>query len=220
MSTGLYWDERAHEPFALITILNFYDDLEKFTINDLYDIREPGEIQHYDSGGTQILGTVIKRVLKVKSITDYLPEKFWQPLGYEYDGLFILDSREKANEKTYGGLVTTARDVSKQGHLILNNGTWNGKQILSPRDMKLIKTIPYNNEAYTYGFWTGIHEGSRFYYQSGFRGQFCISFPAHNLLITRLGHKTTPRERLNDVGPDIYEYIKEALRVVKESGIE
>jgi len=220
MSAGLYWEEWSHEPLSLITKLNFYDNLEKFTIEDMYVIGEPGMVQHYNSGATQMLGTVLKRVLGKKSITDYLSEKFWHPLGYEHDGLFILDSKRHKNEKAFGGIVSTARNVSKLGQLILNDGVWNDKQILSEADMQLIKTLPYNNTAYTYGLWTGVYEGSRFYFQAGYGGQLCITFPQHNIVITRLGHKASPRENLEDINPDTYLLIAEALRIVKESGLE
>lgn len=213
MSAGLYWDEWAHEPFALITKLNFYSNLEKFSINDMFAIGEPGEEQHYNSGATQILGLVLERVLDEKSITDYLLEKIWSPLGCEYGGLFILDSKKYANEKAFGGIVATARDVSKLGQLFLNKGEWNGEQILSKSSIELIKKIPYNNKTYAFGIWTGLYEGDRFYYQSGFRGQFCITFPKHNLVITRLGHETTPRDDIEDYKPDVFAYIKEAIRI-------
>lgn len=220
MSAGLYWDEWSHEPLSLITKLNFYGDLEKFTIEDMYATGEPGMIQHYNSGGTQMLGTVLKRVLGKKSITDYLSEKFWHPLGYEHDGLYVLDSKKHGNEKAFGGIVSTARNVTKLGQLILNDGVWNGQQILSPADMELIKNLPYNNKTYTYGLWTGVYQGSRFYYQAGFGGQLCITFPKYNLVITRLGHKNSPRASLEDVNPDTFTLISEALRIVKESGLQ
>lgn len=219
MSAGLYWDEWSHQPLALITKLNFYGDLEKFTIEDLYATGEPGQVQHYNSGGTQMLGTVLKRVLGEKSIADYLSEKFWQPLGYEHDGLFVLDSEKHKNEKAFGGIVSTARNVSKLGQLLLNEGIWNDRQILREADMQLIKNLPYQNTTYTYGLWTGVYEGSRFYYQSGFGGQLCITFPEHNIVITRLGHKTSSRANLEDVKPDTYLLIAEALRIVAQSGL-
>jgi CubicO group peptidase (beta-lactamase class C family) len=219
MSAGLYWDEWSHKPQSLITKLNFYGNLEKFTMEDMYAIGEPGKVQHYNSGGTQMLGTVLKRVLGKKSISDYLSEKFWQPLGFEHDGLFVLDSKKHENEKAFGGIVSTARNVSKLGQLILNEGVWDGKQILSDADMQLIQTVPYHNTTYTFGLWTGLYEGSRFYYQSGFGGQLCITFPKYNIVITRLGHKTSPRTNLEDVKPDTYELIAEALRIVQESGL-
>lgn len=213
MSSGLYWNEAPenHTPLALVTKLNFYRNLEKLTLEDLYAIGNPGEKQNYDSGGTQILGTVLDRVLGEKTITDYLEEKFWRPLGYEYDGLYILDSKEYQNEKTFGGIVSTARDISRLGQLINNNGIWKGERILSPSDIDLIKTLPYNNETYNYGLWTYLYNGHRYYQQEGYLGQYCISFPKHGLVITRLGHDYT------DEDSDLF--IEEALRIVKESGI-
>lgn len=219
MNTGLFWDERARSPFSLIAKLNFYDDLETFTLNDLYAIGIPGKQQHYNSGGTQLLGTLLNRVLGEKTITTYLEEKFWTPLGYEYDGKFILDSATHENEKTYGGIVSTARDMSRLGQLINNNGVWKGKQILSTSELDLITTLPYNNTTYNYGLWTGVYQGERYYYQAGLKGQFCISFPKYGLVITRLGHNTTKKVDLEDVAPDTKLYIKEALRVIEALGL-
>ena len=222
MSAGLYWEESEHTPIGLITKLNFYSDLEKFTLNDMYATGEPGQVQHYNSGGTQILGTVLDRVLKEKSISDYLSEKIWTPLGYEYDGLFVLDSEKHANEKTYGGIVATARDVSRLGQLLLQNGYWNGQQILSADEMALFTTLPYNNSTYNYGIWTGDYKGHKFYYQLGFLGQFCITVPDLNLVVTRLGHEISPAEHLGeeDVEPDAFLYIEEAIRIMEESGVD
>ncbi|NRB58580.1 MAG: beta-lactamase family protein [Winogradskyella sp.] len=216
MNTGLFWDEGSRSPFSLIAKLNFYDDLETYTLNELYAIGTPGQQQHYNSGGTQLLGTILHRVLKEKTITNYLEEKFWNPLGYEYDGKFILDSEEYGNEKTYGGLVSTARDVARLGQLINNNGVWNGQQILSNSQLDLIKTLPYNNKTYNYGLWSDTYKGERFYCQVGLKGQLCISLPKHGLVITRLGHNTTKKDDMEDVAPDAKRYIKEALRILEE----
>lgn len=215
MSTGLYWEELDQTPLSLIAKLNFYSDLEKYTLNDLYAVGEPGDIQHYDSGALQLAGTVLDRVLGDKSISDYLSEKLWQPLGATQDALFILDSKKHKNEKTYCGLVACARDVSRLGQVLINDGKWNGKEILNPEQLKMIKTIPYNNKTYAYGIWTGLYQGKRFFYQSGHLGQVCISFPEHQLVITRLGHHATKKGDIEDVSPDVITYIAEALRIVE-----
>ena len=219
MNTGLFWDEWDHSPFSLIAKLNFYGNLENYTLEDLYAVGVPGQKQHYNSGGTQLLGTILNRVLEPKSISEYLEESFWQPLGYEHDGLFILDSEAHKNEKTFGGIVSTARNVSRIGQLINNNGVWNGEQILRPEDLQLITTLPYNNKTYNYGLWTGLYKGDRFYYQAGFGGQYCISFPKHNLVITRLGHTTSKKDDINDVSPDIKILIDQALKLVDEASL-
>lgn len=216
MSTGLFWDEGDHDPFSLIAKLNFYGDLEKYTINDLYAVGNPGQTQHYNSGGTQLLGNVLNNVLKDKSISEYLSEKFWQPLGCQDNALFILDSEKHKNEKTFGGLVANARDISRLGQLIINDGVWNGTKILDSTQLDYIKSVPYNNKTYSYGYWTGLFNGKRFYYQSGFKGQFCISFPEYNLVITRFGHKALKKSHMEDVSKDIFIYIKEALRIIEK----
>lgn len=219
MNTGLFWDEMDHSPFSLIAKLNFYGDLNSYTLKDLYAVGIPGSKQHYNSGGTQLLGTVLNNILepKGKTISNYLEESFWGPLGYEHDGLFILDSKKHGHEKTFGGIVSTARNVSKLGQLINNNGLWNGQEILTKNDMQLLTSLPYNNTTYTYGLWTGLYKGERYIYQAGFGGQFCISFPQHNLVITRLGHKTSKKEHINAVSPDTKVYIEQALNLIDRS---
>lgn len=220
MSAGLYWKESAHSPFSLITKFNFYNNLEKLVLNDMSAVREPGEVQHYNSGGIQILGLVLERVLGGKSISDYLSEKIWNPMGYEFDGGYILDSKKYANEKAFCGLVMTARDVSRLGQLINQKGKWNGQQILSVKDINLIQTLPYNNTSYNYGVWSGVYKGYKFYFQAGYLGQYCISVPDLNLVITRLGHKASPKKNALEVNPDTYIYIEEAIRILQESGID
>lgn len=219
MSSGLYWNETAHSPFSLITKFNFYDNLEKLVLNDMSMIGEPGEVQHYNSGATQILGLVLERVLRKKTISDYLTEKIWNPMGYEYDGRFILDSKRYSNEKVFGGLVMTARDVSRLGQLINQKGKWNDQQILNDNAMCLFQTLPYNNTSYNYGIWSGVYKGYKFYYQAGYLGQFCISVPDLNLVITRLGHSTSPKANIEDISDDTYIYIEEAMRIIQKSGL-
>ncbi len=213
MSAALGWDEMDHSPFALIARFNFHKDLERLSLTELKSIGNPGEVQHYNSGATQLLGIVLKRVLGEKSLSDYLSEKFWQPLGCKYVASYILDSEKNGTEKSFGGMVASARDVSRLGQAILDEGEWRGKQILSPKDIALIKQIPYNNRTYTYGMWTGVYKGERFYFQAGFGGQLCIGFPAHNLLVTRMGHKAAKKKNIEDIPMEVEHYIGEAIRI-------
>lgn len=217
MSTGLFWDEQNHTPFSLIAKLNFTFDLEEYTLEDMYATGEPGREQHYNSGGTQMLGTVLDRALPdTTTISDYLSRSFWKPLGCAHDARFVVDRRRDGLERTFGGLVATARDISRTGQLILDDGIWNGERILSEPSMDLLTTLPYRNETYTFGLWTGLYDGERFYYQAGFGGQYVITVPSHDLVITRLGHEASPREDIEDVSPDVLVFIDEAVRMVEE----
>ena len=217
MSAGLAWDEKDHRPISPVSKLNFYGDVERFTIRDLEIGRPPGEQQHYNSGATQLLGTILGRVLGETTISAYISEKLWKPLGCKLDAHFVLDSKAKGKERVFGGMVSMARDISRLGQLLLQEGVWQGKRILSDEQMRLLKHIPYTNETYSFGLLTGEHEGERFYFQSGYKGQYVITVPSHGLVITRLGHNSTKKANPEEVSKDVFRYIKEAIEVVEAS---
>ena len=90
--------------------------------------KEPGTYMHYVSINTQVLGFLLQEVTS-KSISEYLYEKIWNPLGMEDSAYFILDDVE--DELALGGLNATLRDYAKFGLLYLQKGRWNNTQILS-----------------------------------------------------------------------------------------
>jgi CubicO group peptidase (beta-lactamase class C family) len=53
---------------------------------------ETGERFAYSSGSSQLLGLVLERALKNKTISSYLEEKIWQPLEMEFDASWSLDN--------------------------------------------------------------------------------------------------------------------------------
>ena len=90
---------------------------------------KPGEIYSYKSATTAILGMVIERATG-KSYAQYLSDKVWQPLGMDKSALIGLDSDKHHVAKSYGGLTTNVRDLAKIGKLFLDNGSYNGIQIV------------------------------------------------------------------------------------------
>ena len=90
--------------------------------------REPGTYMHYVSINTQVLGFLLQEVTN-KSISQYLYDKIWNPLGMEDSAYFILD--DVKDEFALGGLNATLRDYAKFGLLYLQNGRWNDNQIIS-----------------------------------------------------------------------------------------
>ena len=90
--------------------------------------REPGTYMHYVSINTQVLGFLLQKVTN-KSISQYLYNKIWNPLGMEDSAYFILD--DVKDEFALGGLNATLRDYAKFGLLYLQNGRWDDNQIIS-----------------------------------------------------------------------------------------
>ena len=97
--------------------------------------KEPGTYMHYVSINTQVLGFLLQEVTN-KSISEYLYEKIWNPLGMEDSAYFILDDVE--DELALGGLNATLRDYAKFGLLYLQKGRWGDSQILSEQWIKAV----------------------------------------------------------------------------------
>ena len=87
--------------------------------------KEPGTYHHYVSIDTQVLGMVLTRATEV-SLTHYLSEKIWQPLGMEHQAFWLADDFDM--ELALGGLNVSLRDYAKLGWLYLNQGKWTDEQ--------------------------------------------------------------------------------------------
>ena len=88
---------------------------------------EPGTVNHYVSINTHVLGMIITKATG-RTITDYMQEKLYTPMGMEYDGYWLIDGEKM--EMALGGLNLTLRDFAKIGSMYLHKGNWNGKQIV------------------------------------------------------------------------------------------
>ena len=131
MSTGVLFNEDYADPNsdinrfgrAIATGTSMRDFSKTLTRE-----KPPGSYMHYVSINTQVLGFLLQEVTK-KSISEYLYEKIWNPLGMEDSAYFILD--DVGDELALGGLNATLRDYAKFGLLYLQKGRWEDKQILS-----------------------------------------------------------------------------------------
>ncbi|MEQ9591231.1 MAG: serine hydrolase [Cyclobacteriaceae bacterium] len=101
----------------------------------------------------------------------------------------------------------TARNWARLGQLYLQNGKWNGEQILPENWSEFVSTLAPGWEEPVYGglFWiNGTGEmpiPKEAYYMAGAGGQKTIIIPSHDLVVVRLGHhRGDPRgaESLNN----------------------
>jgi CubicO group peptidase (beta-lactamase class C family) len=82
----------------------------------------------YSEADIQVLGFVLEAAVG-KSVSEYLAEKLWKPLGMESAALWALD-REGGTEKAFCCISARARDFARFGRLYLDGGRWNGEQIV------------------------------------------------------------------------------------------
>ncbi|MGX1022928.1 serine hydrolase domain-containing protein [Psychroflexus sp. MBR-150] len=208
MSSGLNWNEQYYSPFSM-TAKSYYDKNIRTLIKSLAIEDQPGQSFKYLSGNTQLLGMIIEKATH-KSLSEYLSQSFWRPLGMNDFGLWQLDSAESGMEKSYCCIATNARNFAKLGQLYLQNGWWNGQQLIEDKFVKKA-THPRFEESpqYGYGFWLSDYKDKHIFAMRGILGQYVIGIPKDDLLIVRLGHHRSPN-RINYFPKDFYVYIDEA----------
>lgn len=188
MTSGIKFNESYYNPFGDAATYYYGTNLRK-EITKMKLERESGEKFRYSSGDTQLLGLVLERALKDKTLTGYLEEKLWQPLGMEFDASWSLDRKKNGLEKTFCCINATARDFAKIGRLYLNKGKWNDKQIVSEDWVTQSTKIDTTNGSaakYQYQWWLPSKESGEFM-AKGILGQYIYVYPEKNLIIVRLG---------------------------------
>jgi CubicO group peptidase (beta-lactamase class C family) len=119
--------------FTPMVRMYYGTDLEKEVLNA--EIGFPRGEFNYQSINTQTLAMVVERATG-KKIQDYLQEKIWQPLGMKYDASWSIDSKKRNTVKAFAALNAAPIDFAKLGRLFLNNGDWNGTQIINENWVK------------------------------------------------------------------------------------
>ena len=209
MTSGIKFSESYSNPFG--DAATFYYGLNLRKAIEKMKLRiEPGKKFEYASGNPQLLGLVLERSLKGKTVTSYLQEKLWTPLGMEYGASWSIDRKKNGLEKTFCCLNARARDFAKIGRLYLNKGNWNGNQIVSQtwvEESTKIDTTNGGSAFYKYQWWfpTALYNfnaekynlkypnrkkiisSEKDFMAVGILGQYIYVNPSRNLIIVRLG---------------------------------
>lgn len=189
MTSGLKFTESYNNPFGHAAAFYYGRNLKK-QIFKLKLKNKPGESFEYKSGNTQILGLILERALKDKTVSEYFEEKIWQPLGMEFDASWSIDQKKNGIEKTFCCINARARDFAKLGRLYLNKGNWNGKQIVSENWVSQSTKVDSSNGSawyYQYQWWLPSKNGD--FMARGYLGQYIYVHPEKNLIIVRMGKK-------------------------------
>jgi len=130
MSSGARWTEDYSDPASDISrfgaAISAGGSLENFVAGMVRET-QPGTVCQYNSADTQALGSLLVAATG-RTLTDYMQEKLYEPLGMEQPGCWLLDSA--GMEMAFGGLNLCARDFAKIGELFRNKGRWQGKQLI------------------------------------------------------------------------------------------
>ncbi|MFT4969368.1 MAG: CubicO group peptidase (beta-lactamase class C family) [Chitinophagales bacterium] len=206
MSSGYDWDESYYNPFSPTVKLYYGPDVIDFLTKGHFS-KEVDSYFYYSSASTQLLSIAVKRALQAQdpdiTLSEYLSEKIWEPLGMNDDALWHLDNN--GMELAYCCISTNARNFAKLGQLMLQNGAWNNDTLLSSSYVTMMHQPIFVNN-YGYSTWLGKDAEEPYYYFRGHLGQYIIVVPGQDMVIVRLGK--TPGSGV--VEDNIDEFIRQA----------
>jgi CubicO group peptidase (beta-lactamase class C family) len=194
MRAGLEWHEDLayDDPKNSADVMEAQHDWVQYVI-DQPMVSEPGKQFVYSSGVTQLLSHIFKQVTG-QTVDDYAKKSVFKPLGVD----FYWKHTPTGLPDTEGGLYLAPRGLARIGALYLNNGDWNGQQIVSPQWVKLSVTphVQVSEEDWKYGFqwWLGPYgKPERLAWAArGFGGQELLVFPEYDTIAVFTGWSILP----------------------------
>lgn len=184
-----------------------------------------GDAFHYVTPNTEVLGWIVKRV-SGQSLSSLMQDAYWSKMGMENDAYFLLGQNQHRYEIAGGGLNMTLRDAGRFGQMILQNGYYNGHQILPPSVTKRIlqkgdkntfnryyQDDWYQEIGYAYhDQWWTFNNSHKAVSAVGIHGQFIYLDPIAGVVIVKQSSDPEADSTSNsDYGPQIMDAIASYL---------
>ncbi|MEX2161286.1 MAG: serine hydrolase [Anaerolineales bacterium] len=190
MSSGLHCDDKGGREWTQDE-MRASDDWVQFVL-DLKAIHEPGTVFAYCSPGSYMLSAILTEATGMSEFA-FAQQYLFTPLGIE-EVYWPADA--SGINYGWGDLAMYPHDMAKIGYLWLNEGVWDGKQILSREWMQeaIAKQIGTDRgQDYGYGLWLN-HDDPFSYMASGRNGQEIQVIPAFNIVMVKTGGGYEPAE--------------------------
>lgn len=183
MSAGLEWyemeysyDDERNSYFQWVRS----DERVQFVL-DLPMTAVPGVDYNYNTGVSHLLSAIIQRKSGMRT-DSFAMENLFEPIGVNEFSWFI----EPNGIPTGGhGLRLSPRDMAKFGYLYLNNGIWDGTQVVPENWVKestktLIQRKYISDFYYGYQWWVSP---DGYYCAVGYAGQWIYVVPDLDLVV-------------------------------------
>ncbi len=205
MTAGFEWSDMAHYGPMIAS-----NDRVGFLL-DLPMKHAPGEKWVYSTGVSHLLSAIVQKA-SGKDALALAREHLFGPIG-------ITSVEWPADPKgiRVGGdrLEVTARDAARFGFLFLNQGHWDGKQVISRKWIRE-STKPHirrsSRDGYGYQWWTSSRKRPvphEMFFASGARGQFIVVLPAMDMVLVATSQM--PQALTNRVNVLFRRYVLKAM---------
>ena len=148
----------------------------------------PGTVFTYNNGATFMLSAILQK-LTGDTLLEYLRPRLLEPLEIDKAR---WDKNPQGVELGFSGLHVTTESVARFGQLYLNEGKWNGDQLVPQAWVRAARTrhiqttpppedgVPDWAQGYGYQFWLCRHDAYR---GDGAFGQFCVVMPEQDAVL-------------------------------------
>lgn len=152
----------------------------------LTQVAEPGSVSRYNTL-TSSLMTGILEAATGRDLEEYAAEKLFAPLGISEWEWY----RDDTDRPTSGaGLKLRTADMAKIGQLVLNEGVWEGKRLLSAEFITTatshqLDSSLWNGQTHGYGYlwWVSTSNDLPNWVASGYGGQKIVGVPSLDLVV-------------------------------------
>jgi CubicO group peptidase (beta-lactamase class C family) len=146
--------------------------------------REPGRVFSYDSGSSHLLSAVLTKVTGEQAAA-LARERIFRPLGITGGWRWPDDGQGVSIGGD--GLAMRARDLAKLGQLYLQEGQWNGKQVVPAawvrRSTREHTGVGAPGQGYGYQWWVQDGPRGKAYAALGYGGQAIVVLPTLDLVV-------------------------------------
>ncbi len=137
---------------------------------------------NFSNDGVNLLSGIIENVTG-KSTQEFAQEYLFEPLGIAENEYIWWHDDLNVSFGGYG-LDCTPKVQAKFGILCLNNGTWNGAQIVEPNFMTDALTTQISAWGMDYGYLFYLRDSPyEMFYSAGAGGQNIYVIPEYNLVV-------------------------------------
>lgn len=163
MASGVTFDEDYLDKNSDINrmgrVIALGGKLDEFTAALKDSFARPGDQWQYVSIDTHVIGMVIRGATG-RTIPDLLSEKIITPMGLEFEPYYLTDGSGEAF--VLGGLNLTTRDFARMGQMFLQDGMYNGTQIIPAEWVaaSTAPTAPTQADAIGYGYQWWVPKGA------------------------------------------------------------
>lgn len=161
---------------------------------------DPGACYEYNSGNVQVLSSVVQAVTGM-TLAEYAQPRLFEPLGIAPP---VWEAAETGETLGAVGLHLTPRDFAKIGYLYLNDGIWDGQQIVPATWVEAASSVQSSGAnaegvnlgqaSYGYLWWVTEVGGLPAFFALGLGSQMLYVVPALDLVVVATTSNAIPDE--------------------------